>query len=377
LLTSFSETCYYRFIMKSESIPQQIAGALRQEIGVRFMPAEKLTGMHELKDRFSVSINTIGAALDILAGEGLVEKKRGSGVYVTERGACKRIGILSEMDLFDSRISPYWRSTAAAVKSRLEAAGHAPQLYIGEAEPGPGASDEPTCPRFWEDAAAGKLDAAVILDVPSTAGWHKRMKECPVPAVGAMTGFEASPDFAGIVDAAVSRLAANGCRTLGLLAWHAGELFRKAAATHGVESCDAWIRTEMDPALRGTGWEEFRDIWLAPEKPDGLVILDDMLFADAQLAMMEMGVRVPRELQLAVLTIRNASPPIRLPAQTFEIDPSEMAAGLVAMVMQRVGGETPKPAAPISWRERAVEVANGQAAKTIGDVPANASEIAH
>lgn len=37
----------------------------------------KLPGMHTLRQQFGVSINTIGAALDILAGEGLVEKRRG------------------------------------------------------------------------------------------------------------------------------------------------------------------------------------------------------------------------------------------------------------------------------------------------------------
>lgn len=345
--------------VKKGSVPHQIAASLRQEVGVRFMPAEKLPGMHELKDRFGVSINTIGAALDMLAGEGLVEKKRGSGVYVSDRAGRRRIGILSELDLFDSRISPQWRSLAGAVKSELEAAGHAPQFYIGDAEPGPGATDEPTCAAFWEDAAAGRLDGAVILDVPSTEAWQARVWNCPIPVVGAMTPYTVTTDLGSIAKAAVARLAAQGCRRLGLLAWHGEAAFVEAVKNHGLTTCEAWVRADLDPAVRGAGWEEFREIWSAKAgRPDGLVILDDVLFADAQLALLELGVRVPEELRLAVLTNRNASPPIRVPLTAFETDPAEKAAELMGLLRQRLDGELAAPVTrQVSFREVAVQPA--------------------
>lgn len=329
---------------KRLSVPHQIATSLRQEIGTRFKPGEKLPGMHELKERFGVSINTIGAALDMLAGEGVLQKKRGSGVYVTERAARKRIGILSELDLFDSRISPYWRALAGSVKAALEAAGYTAQLYIGNAEPGPGASDTPTCPRFWEDAATGQLDGAVILDVPSTQAWQERIRNCPIPAVGAMTPYSMSVDLPGIIRAAVGRLVAQGCRRLGLIAWHSEAQFFNAVRSHGLPPCNAWVRADLDPAVRGAGWDEFREIWSAKtDRPDGLVILDDMLFADAQLAMLELGVRVPEELQLAVATSRDASPTPRLPVTSFEVDPAELAAEHVALLRQLLAGELTSP----------------------------------
>ena len=347
--------------LKIGSVPQRIAASLRREIGARFEPGEKLPGMHELKHRFGVSINTIGAALDMLAGEGLVAKKRGSGVYVTEQAAHRRIGILSELDLFDPRIGPHWRVLAGAVKTGLEAAGDIPHLYVGNAEPGPGASDEPTCPRFWEDAAAGKLDAAVILDVPSSDAWFERIAICAVPVVGALTGFEVSFDLAGITRAAVARLAAQGCRRLGFISWHGEEAFVEAVKNHGLATCEAWVRADLDPAVRGAGWEEFRDIWSAKDgRPDGLVILDDMLFADAQLAMFELGVGAPEDVRLAVLISSNASPPLRLPVTAFEIDPAEMAAALVNLLRQRLAGELTAPVTRYTpFREVAVQPDEG------------------
>jgi DNA-binding LacI/PurR family transcriptional regulator len=116
----------------------------------------------------------------------------------------------------------------------------------------------------------------------------------------------------------------------------------------------------INPAVRGAGMEGFREIWSAPQKPDGLLILDDMLFADAQLAIMEMGVRVPDELRLVVLTTRNASPTLRLPLTAFETDPAEMAAELVALLRQQLAGELPKPVSRIlPFREIPSEKARG------------------
>ncbi len=311
--------------------------------------------MHDLRRRFKVSINTIGAALDVLATEGLVEKQRGSGVYVSERACRKRIGILSELDLFDTRIGPYWRRLAGEVKIALEAEGHLPRLYVGNAEPGPGVSDEPTCPQFWEDAASNRLDGAVILDAPAGERWYERVRTIPFPAVGAWTTYDASVDRIAITQAAVARLAEQGCRRLGLIAWHGEADFIEAVKDHGLATCDGWIRASLDPSMRGTGWEEFREIWAARAgRPDGLLILDDMLFADAQLAMLELGVKVPETLRLAVLTSRNASPSLRLPLTAFEIDPAEVAAGLVQMLRQRLAGEL---TAPVSRRVPFYEVA--------------------
>jgi len=337
-------------------LAMQVANLLRSEIG-NLRPGDKLPGMHDLRRRYEVSINTVGMALALLEQEGRVVRRNGNGVFVADLANRKRIGILSELDLFDARISPYWRSLAGEVKSALEAAGYLPQLYVGNAEPGTGASDEPTCPRFWEDAAGGRLDGAVILDAPAGVRWYERVRNIPIPAVGAWTTYDASVDRAGIARAAVARLVEQGCRRLGLIAWHGETDFVEAVKKHGLETSKDWICASLDPAGRGAGWEEFREIWSAAAgRPDGLVILDDMLFADAQLAMLELGVRVPEELRLAVLTSRDASPHLRLPLTAFEIDPAEMAAEFVELLRQRMAGELNAPVTRrVSFREVAVQ----------------------
>jgi DNA-binding LacI/PurR family transcriptional regulator len=329
---------------QAKSLVEAIAGALRTAICQGYQPGDKLAGMHELRQHFGTSINTIGAALDILASEGLVDKRRGSGVYISARAERRRIGILSELDLLDARIGPHFRTVANLLRQRLSDRGAEVQLYIGHAEPGLGVSDEPTCPQFWDDMAAGHLDGAVILDVPSTPAWQQRISQLARPAVGAMTGYETGGDVPGMTAAAVHHLAGLGCRRLGLLAWQGDDDFRRAVAAAGLTTCDAWIRVELDPATGGAGWAEFREIWASTAgQPDGLVILDDMLFADAQLAMLDLQVRIPQDVQLVVLSVRGASRPPRVPAARLEVNPDDEAQFLVDCLWPQLHGEAVPP----------------------------------
>ncbi len=333
-----------RPVSSTTSLPQRVCQTLRAKIIARLEPGDKLPGLRQMCGQLEVSINTLLTAVDLLARDGLVEKRHGSGIYVCEAASRWRVGILSELDPFDPRIGPQFRAVAGGLRVRLAEMGMAPQVYMGHAEPGLGAIDEPTCPQFWEAAARGDLDGAVILDIPSTPAWFSRVCDCPVPAVGALTPYMVIPDLSGIARAAVAHLAEQGCQRLGLISWHGEAAFIEAIESHGLTTCDTWIRGDLDPAVRGAGWEEFREIWSAKaRRPDGLVILDDMLAADAQLAILELGVRIPQDLQLAILSNRGVSPTIRLPATFFELDPDDAVNAYTDLIVKRLRGELTAP----------------------------------
>lgn len=330
--------------VRRASVVDQVTDALQAKIAANFKPGDPLPGMRELCRQFNVSINTVQTAIATLAREGIVRKRPGSGVFATGLRSQRRIGILSELNLVDQRISRYYLTLAGAIKAKLEQAGFAPCLYLGTEPGGDYQSQDSTCPWFWADAAAGRLSGAVVLTSKSTSAWDKRLRQCPIPIVGDKTEFDVRLDTDGITKTAVRQLAERGCRRLGLMSWHAVEPFLHAVKACGLTTRDTWIRSDLNPSLRGAGWDEFHEIWASPgDKPDGLVILDDMLFLDAHLAMTEMGVRVPRDLQLAVQTTANAFPPVRLPITAVEIDPAESATVLVDLLEQRLRGEQVPP----------------------------------
>jgi GntR family transcriptional regulator, transcriptional repressor for pyruvate dehydrogenase complex len=65
----------------SEKIEQQILEAIRQKI---FVPGDKLLGEMELAQNFGVSRTAVREALHRLAGRGVVEIRKNSGVFVSQ-----------------------------------------------------------------------------------------------------------------------------------------------------------------------------------------------------------------------------------------------------------------------------------------------------
>lgn len=344
-------------------ITDQIATQLRTEFSREYEDGSRLPTVLELAGRFDVSTNTIGKVLDTLAREGLITKRRGRGVHVTRQQRRYRIGLLSELDLLHPRTGYYFRGVASALQAELRKRGAESLLYSGHHLPSSEPPDTPTCPQFWTDAAARRLDGGVVVAAPYTPPWLERFRSSPIPLVGSIVGHGPDTDTAGIVAATVRRLAARGARRIGLMTWteEAVVPFRREVAAYGLTTDDAWISHAFNPGQAGAGWDEFREIWRRTSaRPDGLVIMDDMLFLDAQMAMFELGVRVPDELRLAVQTNRGAALPIRVPLDAFEIDPAEAAAALAEAVLKLVRGEPLPPKPPtLSFREMEVGVEGG------------------
>ncbi len=67
----------------SHKVEHQIREAIRQKV---FLPGDKLPGEFELSEKFGVSRTAIREALRMLSGRGMVDIRKGSGVYVTEMG---------------------------------------------------------------------------------------------------------------------------------------------------------------------------------------------------------------------------------------------------------------------------------------------------
>lgn len=65
----------------SKKIERQIREAIMQKI---FLAGDKLPGEFELAEKFGVSRTAIREALQMLSGRGLVDIRKGSGVYVSE-----------------------------------------------------------------------------------------------------------------------------------------------------------------------------------------------------------------------------------------------------------------------------------------------------
>jgi DNA-binding LacI/PurR family transcriptional regulator len=105
-----------------------------------------------------------------------------------------------------------------------------------------------------------------------------------------------------------------------------------------------WVRRDLHPMLSGAGWEEFREMWTARrEKPDGLLVADDMLFSEVQIAVQELGIRVPDQLRIVTHANKGADRRYPFPVTLAQFDPERYAEMLGEMLLKRLRGEAVAP----------------------------------
>lgn len=256
-----------------------------------------------------------------------------------------RVGVLSELNILDATCSGYHRGLANLTVQYLRERGFDATLYCGTVLPGEERT-EPTCPEFGHAVRDRNLDAAIILDVPSSPQWAARIAALPIPTIGYYTGYDAGPDLASMIRRGLADLRNAGSRRIALLTWERGNIipcFEEAAAELNLETRQRWVAGSFEPVLPGSGWEAFREIWAAyPEKPDGLLVLDDVFFQGAAQAIHGMGIAVPGDLHVATHANRlTALTPDPLPCFRYIFDPADAAKALTDLLQRRLAGEPP------------------------------------
>lgn len=340
---------------------RQVAALLREEVLAKSKPGDCLASENHLARQYAVSAPTMREALGLLAQEGLLERRHGSGTYVRERATpARHVAVLLTQDISQPRISYFGRRVFQQVRLLVEAGGAPCRGYVGFR---PAGSMEPTgiCREFDEDVAADRISAVVCVIGAPSPEQVEVLAGRGVPLVGHHPALRVGHDHAGMVRLAVKHLVGQGRRRIGLLEsgdpHHSAsehpvrDLFRKELSSHGLAFREEWYRGDLHACWPGAGWEEFREIWQTEEKPDALFIADDVLAQDVALALVEMGLRVPRDLE--VVAHANQGSEVRFPFSValVENDPDAHAKALVEMTLALLGDPRAKVSAPtLSYR---------------------------
>lgn len=339
------------------TLDERTAEQLREGIRLDHKIGDCLPSLRQLCEMMGVSINTMRAALAHLAREGRVEIRHGEGVFVRAPTQRLRIGVLSELNLL-LPICSYHRNLANATLKVLRERSMTPHLFCGTGEPGE-SPEEPTCPEFWEAGAHHRLDGAIILTTPGNASWYLRMQELTLPAVGDYTPYSVLHADLRMVEPGLRALARHGARRIAMLtSWpeQVRKIFEQISGELGLTTDPRWIVDGSNPALSGAGWEEFRQLWRASaEKPDGILITDDLFLDGVTAAIHEQRIDVPGQLRVVTHANRDgAFPPPAFPHTRIEFDPRDFALAFVDLLELRLAGKPP-PHTPPQVPYRVVE----------------------
>ncbi len=320
----------------------KVADQLRREILAQRKPGDKLESGPDLAKRLGVSVLTVREAVNALTQEGLLERARGSGTYVRDPGM-RPVAILVGLDPSDLRRSYFFLQLV----HRLEAILHGRKIpcrqYFGYVARN--AAGQPVLnPMFLEDVRQDQVGLVVPISLTIDSGLQQNLDRQRVAVVGdgaIMT------DYEGMVRAGAGYLLAHGRRRLAL-AQSPDEATSRcfAALLHqaGVDAERAWMRSVSDWHDADAVHALFSEIWNArPDRPDGILCLNDYLFERMIPAILELGVAVPRDLMVVTHANKGADIRYPFPVARMEIDPDAYAEILADRVADHLAG---RPAAP-------------------------------
>jgi len=354
---------------KKKQLHSILAGELRRDLIAKLRPGDQLPSEEALEKQYDVSNVTVRHALQSLTESGWIERRHGCGNFVADPLAKRELGVLMELDATQPRLSRFHLRVTYLLRDYLHDHGARARLYLGSqtvfnvAE----ATGVPTCREFVRDVEAGRLAGVAYVYAPWNMSAQVLSDAAGIPSV-ALWG-EGYPhrvelDYCGLVRAGAEYLREHGRRRIAVAGWgvenfpgvqRAGlrDLLREAEVTVPEE----WLRLEFHPDDPGAGWEDFRELWTArAEKPDGLLVLDDILFADMRAALVESGARIPADLLVVTHANKGLEVAAPFPVTRLEFDPAEAAAALGEMLLAAARREVLEPpvrVVPAQLREAA------------------------
>jgi DNA-binding LacI/PurR family transcriptional regulator len=337
---------------------------VREEIA-RLQAGDKLESEVKLAKRLGVSVHTVREAITTFAHQGLVERRAGKGTTVCEKKSPQHIALWLAVDP-QYPYAAYGLRVLSRLRTELVNGGFRVKTYLAHAGleelPGDVAYQE-LLENLREHHVRGFIVASGAVGLEA---WHLMeqtgvavVSNGPAPSGG---GYWVTSDGAGAIRAGVKHLLDHGCRRIAFMNWIAArgadpclDVFRRSLSECGVATREEWMRGDLHPSLAGAGYAEFREIWSSrSEKPDGLVVFDDVLFADMVTAIFELGLKVPEQLRVVAHANKGMVTSRFFPAARLEFDPDEQAQAAAELMTRLARGEpvaTPQVVLPYRWRE--------------------------
>jgi len=348
---------------------EQVAETLRRKVLNRLHPGVKLESEAHLARRLGVSVLTLRQALSVLAHEGLIDRRHGSGTYVTDRQKHKVVAVGS-VTYPGQHPHSFQMRLFVLLSELLMRHGYRCRSYVAPLGFADGWAE------LVEEIERGRIAGAafVAMDARSVA---IRLAESGVPCVGTGYPYPASVelDYSDLVRKGVGHLLQRGCRRIALMQWlvdtpqeqAAHEAFCSAMRDHGAPIRDEWMRRSVPPETPGAGWEQFREIWAArDEKPDGLLVTDDMLFRDVAMAILDFHLKIPDQLQVVAHANKGSGLTYPFPVSLLEVDLNEWAEAMMHRLIKLMNQEPVSP--PVRYVRARLIPAEGKEAGLIAAV---------
>ena len=278
---------------------REIAKSLRKFILTSLREGDRLPPEGELAVKFGVSMVTLRNATLELEQIGLVRRVNGRGVFVHDFKKSQCIALVFGEIAVHPQPLHYKMRQAALLQVMLSREGWQMRSFL-RIRAGYGTDGLGGLRADMESGLVGLLlwdDGEIPEDLAKLAVEHH------VRILEANKTFAVS-NYPKMVDEGVAYLKSKGCRKLAMLTGRdiapiTSEPFERALKARSLSHPKEWLLEDLLTYDYGTGREYIKRLWGSKSnRPDGLLIPDDVIYRSAAHALIEQGVRVPKEVQI-------------------------------------------------------------------------------
>ena len=325
--------------------------SLRQRVMAMY-PGVPLPPVPDMMEELSVSRATLDKVYGLLEQQGFIERKSRKGVFVTDRLATGEVAIVLNRILMEPGSSPVYARASSLLRDGLHAFNPkwAVKLHLGvRAETGP---ELPATLDLLEPHVLPRLRGVLSFHPLDELEDQLAAADVPVVYLGVDVpawGPGVFLDRGQMLRDGIRHLAESGCRGVSLLhSRYVGKSAPRfgvqvpavaaAAAECGLTFRDEWIGYEEGGWTERHGYKLFMRLWQNAERPDGIMVADDILCHGVLRAILELQLELPRDLRLVTHASRGIELPFHRPVSRVEYDSEEWANKAVRMLEARVRG---------------------------------------
>lgn len=325
-------------------------------------PGAKLPPTTELAAKWNTHAATIHAALSPLVKEGLLMRRPKIGTFVSKRTArLSQVAVYYDSDIWCHEANAFKRAVHVELTRLLQTEKIGVQVLF---DPRPAKQHGKAWPQLAAAAERREFQALIATDVPQDV--VKWMQQLPVPAAYftyASVPNKVALDFGQFAEASVAYLKQQGCRSAGVisilepgqpasqksstLSRDFYEYFTEVCRLQGLDVRKEWIRTAHgfvpDESQEEFGYNEFKEIWRQPDRPEGLVVFPDTSVPGVITAILEQRVSVPDELKLVAHKHSEINFLCPIEISFLYSSTQEIARALFSQIQRQLSGEVCVP----------------------------------
>ena len=340
---------------------------------------DRLPGLNELEKLYPQSRMTLYKALRHLADRGHLAISRGRGTFVAAAHVRQRVGILASSALVNLSAAPFAFQAFRHAHAYFSRCGMDSQLY----------AEDPLTPtglptglhqELKQKRLAGLLtiDASFPCRYMLSSEW--RLQAVPHVHVGAILApYRVYVDRLAFLDEAVDLACRQGRQRLALLErqehivehW---EHFCERCHARGLTpyaSPSAWPPGELP--FEDYGYELMLRVAGGADRPDAVIIPDDVIAKGIAQGALALGIRVPQDLLLIAMTNRGARFFYPVPVVSIEVDVEAIVATAAGLLIDLMNGAARLPqiilVPPVVASPPADRLPAGRLAGRAGPVP--------